>query len=71
MSEQCQGKSCPRKTKCERYVTNWPFPVASKLCDGRYVAFLPKTHIEQRANTVAERSTLTNHTNHTEEEALL
>ena len=44
-SEQCQGKNCERKAKCERYTDtkNWPFSVMSKLCDGRYTAFVPKT----------------------------
>lgn len=52
-SEQCQGKGCERRTECERYTDtkDWPFPVMSKLCDSRFVAFLPKVHVGQIAHT--------------------
>ncbi len=43
-SEQCQGRNCVKKHECARYVNthDWPFPVMSKLCDGRYVAFVQR-----------------------------
>ena len=48
-SEQCQGRGCDRKSACDRYfnTNDWPFPIISKLCDGRFVAFRPKMQVEQ------------------------